>query len=679
MSDAPPPPVVSAQVVQASDSDEDALPGDVKATLAAIAADLDHIEFVPFFLSSTYASFPQSLFCFPLCNNRKQLDGACSPATARAAQARVRAHQQRLDRVCDALDTAVPACVSRLQAAVTRTLRQLRACTHAAPKHPRSSSSSSKAPENEDEDEEDARVARLVAALAIPREHVRIDTDAPLLGASARTRVHVAVCAREPVAAKCWALGRALTPGEAAVLRRRLACTAAAAARSPHVLAPRGHTCDGAGQPVCIAQLARAALPAAWPRTVPAAAAVLAAVAAALAALHVQRIAHANLKPANVLCDAAGTWRVADAWLRPPFVDPAAPPDAAAAPTPATVYTAPEVLAGAVADPLRHGPGDVYAFGVLAHELLFGPVRVPAPAAVPTVRAFVAHLAAHGGAPAPLPVGSSTSSSSSSSSSSNVLVAEAAALVRDCWAAPEQRPTATQLCARVARLHEACVLPEPAPAAFWHRHFAATVPAGALCDRVAWAAVVGALARDCAAAGVPPCDPAALAALRSVLVEEPCESSNAHGGDGGDVTVAQWRQGYLWFGEWFAPGEGMRRAQVAQLFGAPWFHGAIGRAEAAERLGRAGTAPGTFLVRLSTTRADAPCTLDHRTPAGAVASVRIACNAARTAYRAPGTPEGPSVAHVVAALCARLRLGTPCPRALPPDGYTSLAPAGQHP
>lgn len=575
-------------------------------------------------------------------------------SAVREFQTRVRAHQRSVDRVCDALDTAVPASVTQLQDALASVQRQLRAPPRPRPHDKESSrTSTSQAP--------GAAITALVAALAIPRELVQIDADAARLGTTTRTRVYAAVCAREPVVAKTWK--HPLTPAECAVLCARLARIAAAGVRSAHVLAVRGHTRDAAGQPVCVAQRARAGLPAVWPRSVPAAMDLLAAVAAALAALHAQHIAHANLKPSNVLCDASGSWLLADAWQRRPFIDYSVGVASGASsgsssssgkgestetapPTREMVYTAPEVRSGAVADPLHHLPGDVYAFGVLVHELLFGPVRTTAP----TV---------------PVPP-----------SSTGAVGAEAAALVRDCWAAPEVRPTAAQLCARVAALHAACVLPEPAPAAFWHRHFPGEHEGG-LRPRAPWSAITTAIINDCTDAAQP-CDPAALEPFRCFLVSQTSESRSEDGKEEMEetVTVEQWRQGYLWFGEWFVPAGEARRAQLAQLFREPWFHGHIARAEALTRLGRPDTAPGAFLVRLSTTRADAPLTLDHRLAAGGTASVRIARNAAHTAYRAPGTPEHPTVARVVDALRKRLGLGAPCPRE-PPDallGGSGYAP-----
>lgn len=92
-----------------------------------------------------------------------------------------------------------------------------------------------------------------------------------------------------------------------------------------------------------------------------------------LEACHAAGIAHLDLKPANIFLDAAGRARVADFGLSRPAAGDGAGDRGTTSGTPANIsgtpgYMAPEQIRGE--DPDR--PADIYAFGVIFHELLTG-------------------------------------------------------------------------------------------------------------------------------------------------------------------------------------------------------------------------------------------------------------------------------------------------------------------
>ena len=93
---------------------------------------------------------------------------------------------------------------------------------------------------------------------------------------------------------------------------------------------------------------------------------ILVKVAGALAHAHAQGIIHRDVKPANIIVDAAGEPHVVDFGLSRAATDPALTAEGLAAGTP--YYMAPEQIQSS------HGPAgartDVYALGVLLYQLL---------------------------------------------------------------------------------------------------------------------------------------------------------------------------------------------------------------------------------------------------------------------------------------------------------------------
>ena len=104
---------------------------------------------------------------------------------------------------------------------------------------------------------------------------------------------------------------------------------------------------------------------------------LMAAVAEGVGALHARRLVHRDLKPANVLLTADGVPQVSDLGLAMavgdhPVAPAALPPRESVSPTAAgtRAYMAPEQAAGLVH--LANPKWDVFALGVMLHELLTG-------------------------------------------------------------------------------------------------------------------------------------------------------------------------------------------------------------------------------------------------------------------------------------------------------------------
>lgn len=105
-------------------------------------------------------------------------------------------------------------------------------------------------------------------------------------------------------------------------------------------------------------------------------------IATALEAIHATGTVHGDLKPANVLLTSDGRVRLADFGLATDLTS-----DLELIGTPA--YLSPERIRGDAVDPALRPRGDLYAFGVLTHQLLTGELPFDAP---DVARVYAQHL-----------------------------------------------------------------------------------------------------------------------------------------------------------------------------------------------------------------------------------------------------------------------------------------------
>lgn len=261
-------------------------------------------------------------------------------------------------------------------------------------------------------------------------------------------------------------------------------------------------------------------------------------------------------------------------------------------------YKAPEVTAGGSIDKSV----DVYAFGVLLHELLTG--RLPS-----------------SGTPTTEPC-------------DNVPPA-LAGLVAECMdIEPTERPTFEAVHEELCKALCEALIPDEEPRSFWMYNFGGetSIPFRELC----------AIAED---------SYANIEGLKGILSQ-----------DGKSITMKEFSRLYKWFGPWFTFGRARAIIQeMKELAGREWFHGFISKETAVCRLNNRD--PGTFLVRLSDTTAGFPFTVSYvKAASGASKTIHSRIkrvNANPSVYEFSET-KFKSLDELVS--CYGESLSTPCPK-----------------